>query len=670
MSLASRSSCTALLVTKSRLMDSGQTYGKNLPDQVDRLSSLSDAQLELTADVRDLFRERAALEREYATKLQLLAKKSADKMNKKIPATVVGSEPTKAWNDDSIKRSTLDNSISQLISSLVDSAQDHVNLSDSLNTQVVEALKSTEKRHDEAKKRQMQHFQKLLAERDKTYADRLKYDEDCLEVESSRVKQERSADDRHADRAAKQYEQQQTDMQNSKNSYIIATAIANSAKAKFFNDDLPDVEDQFQDLQTQLLTSLSKIIVTSQQLQGNHLVSLKTRVAATEKAFEDIDPIKDQDLFIDHNIRPFTAPADWVFEPCSTHYDTSDMSVEPAPKVYLQNRLTRCKQKLQELRPIVETRQKEVEKLARLVATYSRDPSLGKVDEISDSFLEAHHQLTFYTISQCVLKTEIETISEALAGDEGGKSPHTFKSTSFSIPTQCAYCKTTIWGLSKQGKTCKSCGISVHNKCELKVPADCGDPSPTPSSSSNVRSAPAMDRKNSRRTSTSSTGTATTPTASSFTRPDLKSQEEEYPSARVIFEFTPTSPFELAISEGWTVKVVEPDDGSGWVKVADESGGKGLVPASYIEIEKKSPKAKPRPPPPRGAARKSSSKFVRALYEYSPQGTDEIEIREGEMIELTTGPTGGQNYADGWWEGINEKGKKGIFPSNYVEVVS
>lgn len=56
----------------------------------------------------------------------------------------------------------------------MDSAQDHVNLSDSLNTQVVEALKSTEKRHDEAKKRQMQHFQKLLAERDKTYADRLK----------------------------------------------------------------------------------------------------------------------------------------------------------------------------------------------------------------------------------------------------------------------------------------------------------------------------------------------------------------------------------------------------------------------------------------------------------------------------------------------------------------
>lgn len=54
--------------------------------------------------MRDLFRERATLEREYATKLQLLAKKSAEKMSKKMAAVVVGSEPTKTWNDDIIKQ--------------------------------------------------------------------------------------------------------------------------------------------------------------------------------------------------------------------------------------------------------------------------------------------------------------------------------------------------------------------------------------------------------------------------------------------------------------------------------------------------------------------------------------------------------------------------------------
>lgn len=78
-----------------------------------------------------------------------------------------------------------------------------------------------------------------------------------------------------------------------------------------------------------------------------------------------------------------------------------------------------------------------------------------------------------------------------------------------------------------------------------------------------------------------------------------------YPPARVAFDFSASSPFELSVSgkwilpmnmchlmnirfstrsiEGATVHVVEKDDGSGWVKVTDNHGGKGLVPASYIE---------------------------------------------------------------------------------------
>ena len=96
------------------------------------------------------------------------------------------------------------------------------------------------------------------------------------------------------------------------------------------------------------------------------------------------------------------------------------------------------------------------------------------------------------------------------------------------------------------------------------------------------------------------------PTASFFTQPSLlATPEAEFPVVRVIYDFTPTSPFELAVHgqsacigsrccpsaltpsvlEGASVRVIEDDDGSGWVKVVDEDGGRGLVPASYIESE-------------------------------------------------------------------------------------
>lgn len=60
--------------------------------------------------------------------------------------------------------------------------------------------------------------------------------------------------------------------------------------------------------------------------------------------------------------------------------------------------------------------------------------------------------------------------------------------------------------------------------------------------------------------------------------------------------------------------------------------------------------------------------LVRVLYSYESNGPDELSIAEGEEIELTTGPEGGQNYADGWWEAVKE-GRKGIFPSNYVRLM-
>lgn len=254
-----------------------------------------------------------------------------------------------------------------------------------------------------------------------------------------------------------------------------------------------------------------------------------------------------------------------------------------------------------------------------------------------------------------MLVAEIETIDKALGGDEGEQRPHQFKGASFSIPTQCGHCATSIWGLSKLGKTCKLCGISVHGKCELKVPATCTASRGTSNISVSRTSSTSTDSKKSARASTVS---SEAPSPSSFARVHPPyTVEETGKSARVIFEFAATSPFELSVAEGTIVTVLEEDDGSGWVKVADGSGGKGLVPGSYIETDK--------PQAPSSLNRQC----VKGVYDYEAQGQDELDVRDGEMIQLTPGPNGGQNYADGWWEGIDSSGKKGIFPSNYVTLV-
>lgn len=620
------------------------SFGQSLPDQYERLSELLTAQVQAISDIRDLYKERVALDREYAGKLQTLARRASEKKSKTEASFVLGAEPTKAWDTKTLKQNSFNLAYDEIINSTLNSAQDHIDLAEKLTAEVVEVLRTMERRNDDIKKKELQFFNKLTADKERTNSERLKskakYDDDCGEVDSYRQKQSKSNDDRHAERAAKQSEQLRNEMLNSKNTYIICTAIANQAMAKFYTADLPTLEDELQIIHAQAVQGLVSVLAHAQGLQLNHHDIIKSRLSAVENKLRAIDTSKDQDIFIEYNIRPFSPPKDWKFEPCATFYDNDGLSVEPAPKIFLQNKLRRTQSKL-ELEPVMANKRREFDQLAALAAS----KSLENADETSDKYLEAGHQLILFTTSEAILKAEIETILSALGDDVGGQQPHTFKSSSFSIPTTCGYCKASIWGLSKQGKTCKACGMSVHTKCELKVPADCTQGEPR---SSSLPPSTIVPHK------------IDAPTASSFVHTEVAEEKMSYPVATVLFNFNATSAFELSVSEGTQVNVLEPDDGSGWVKVGDFQGHDGLVPASYIEYEQSTSPA---------ISAEGSGQFVQAIYAYAARGSDEIGLAVGELVELSGGINGGMHYGEGWWEGINSSGQKGIFPSNYVELV-
>jgi formin-binding protein 1 len=60
----------------------------------------------------------------------------------------------------------------------------------------------------------------------------------------------------------------------------------------------------------------------AQGLQLGHHDALKNQLSIADVAISEINPKKDQELFIEHNLRAFGCPADWTFEPCASHYDT------------------------------------------------------------------------------------------------------------------------------------------------------------------------------------------------------------------------------------------------------------------------------------------------------------------------------------------------------------
>ncbi|XP_055945160.1 sorting nexin lst-4-like isoform X1 [Argiope bruennichi] len=57
---------------------------------------------------------------------------------------------------------------------------------------------------------------------------------------------------------------------------------------------------------------------------------------------------------------------------------------------------------------------------------------------------------------------------------------------------------------------------------------------------------------------------------------------------------------------------------------------------------------------------------VRALYDFDAQpGSGELSIAANEILTVTN-----QDVGEGWWEGVNSRGQKGLFPAGYVEAAS
>ncbi|XP_067240245.1 CD2-associated protein isoform X3 [Chanodichthys erythropterus] len=76
------------------------------------------------------------------------------------------------------------------------------------------------------------------------------------------------------------------------------------------------------------------------------------------------------------------------------------------------------------------------------------------------------------------------------------------------------------------------------------------------------------------------------------------------------------------------------------------TGGLGLQPHSQPRASKKKPK----------------KRQCKVLFEYVPQNEDELELKIGDIIDIT------EEVEEGWWSG-SMNGKSGLFPSNFVKEV-
>ncbi|KAF2858398.1 FCH-domain-containing protein [Piedraia hortae CBS 480.64] len=688
-------------------------------------------------DMQQFYRERSAIEKEYSQKLNALAKKFYEKKMKKQNALSVGDTPT--VTPGSLECASMTTWSVQL-TTLESRAAEHERLAANLMAKLVQPLQQIQARHEDLRKSHADYAVKLEKERDSHYSElkktKAKYDSACQEVENRRKKMDNSLD-HGKQKAQAAYQQQLGEMRNSKNTYLIAINVTNKQKEKYYHDYVPDLLDSLQSLSEARTAALNNIWSTAAVMEHETLQRSCKLLEHLAGEIPRNNPSLDSMMFIRHNVAPWHDPPDFVFEPSPVWLDDDAMADDASSRTFLMNILTRSKAQLGELTKECESRRREVEGAKRVRQAIRENKD--KRDEVEVVRSQFVHQEALHDAERRKVAAEVEisTIMSSVGDVSVGARNHAFKNETFRLPTNCDLCGDRIWGLSAKGLICNDCGFTCHTKCELKVPADCpgelnkeqkkskkaqrqaaAQAQVAPPSTSNgggkTTSLQRSDTIGSMNTLSSGyaashkgpqangeTSPVAAPRASTssarhrvmapppltYTKPD---GGEGVRRGHMLYAYQANGDGEITVADGTDFVLVEPDDGSGWVKIKPSvfGSGVGLVPASYVELSNRTPQTLARPVSvaasvstsslagsdtgsvrkkvgPAVAPRRGGKKVkhLEALYTYTPTGEGEVAMEEGERMVLVQADQG-----DGWCE-VETRAGKGIVPASWVKEI-
>ncbi|KKA18554.1 Actin polymerization protein Bzz1 [Rasamsonia emersonii CBS 393.64] len=717
-------------------------FGAELKDAFKPVNAWVSNGISWLDEIQQFYRDRSAIEREYAAKLSALCKKYSDRKAKKISSLSVGDTPS--MTPGSLEAASLTTWSTQL-----NSLESHAAVRDKfgleLVSQVAEPLKQVAARYEELRKSHVEYFGKLEKERESTLSDlkkaKGKYDGACQEVENRRKKME-SSFDHSKTKAQAAYQQQVLEMNNVKNTYIISINVANKLREQYYHEYVPELLD----LET---TALSK--------STEHISHFAGEIPRN-------NPKLDSAMFLQHNVTQTQEPPNLVFEPSPVWHDDAAIVTDEPAKVFLRNLLTKSKSQARELKMEADKQRREVESAKRIRENVKQGKDNRDEVELVRTIFALQEKLHEVDRKRLTAEVETSTIISVVGDLSLGAKNHNFRSQTFKIPTNCDLCGERIWGLSAKGFDCRDCGYTCHSKCQMKVPAECpgeqtkeekkklkaerqeqAQATPTihePLSSNGVSESPSLSRRDTmnslssgyaasaRRSISGSVTSSKTAAASdesaepaapsspapkppsattggvkknrilapppaqyvssppaNDSTPAVTSKPSE-PKGKMIYPYQANGEGEITVDEGQEVVVVDPDDGSGWMRV--RAGAlDGLVPASYVEVA-----PTPSPTPSAGSTDRQGSGFsnsstslagsgtskrvgpavapkrgakklqyVEALYDYEARSDAEFSMVEGDRFVLINRDSG-----DGWAD-VEKGGQIKSVPANYIQEI-
>ncbi|KAL9103541.1 MAG: hypothetical protein Q9163_001419 [Psora crenata] len=605
-------------------------------------------------DQQSFYRERAAIEKEYSSKLSALAKKYFEKKAKKSTSLSVGDSPS--VTPGSLESASLTTWTTQL-STLEARAAEHDQYSAELQLQIADPLRNLAIRYEELRKSHAEYAARLERERDISYSDLKKtkgrYDGSCQEVENRRKKTE-SSYDMGKSKAQNAYQQQLMEMRNVKNTYLININVTNKQKERYYHEYLPELLDGLQDLAETRVNQLNSLWIQANDLEMGALTRSNDHLRLLGSEIPRNEPYLDSMMFVRHNVTRWQEPPDFVFEPSPVWLDDNSMAVDETAKVFLRNVLGKSKAQLRELKQETDKKRREVDNVKRTRQSIREGKDKRDEVELVKYLFLMQDELHQVERQRLVAEVETQTIISSVGDVSLGAQNHRFKQETFKIPTNCDLCGERIWGLSAKGFDCQACGYTCHSKCELKVPAECPG-----------------DQSKEERKKLKAERQASSKAAPPITNGEPPSHVAELPDfSRSNTMDTLSSGYAASANRSLSGRSPNDDGRSEKVTVSESAKNKPAVGARKNRVLAPPPTSyvseAPSNSPAGGVTSTTSNPSEikgKMLYPYQAMNEGEISVEEGDDV-IVTEPDDGSG-----WTGVRQAHNTGLVPTTYLEIL-
>lgn len=221
------------------------------------------------------------------------------------------------------------------------------------------------------------------------------------------------------------------------------------------------------------MSKLNAIWTLAAELEKGTLAQGQEQVSHILAEIPRNEPRLDSMMFMRHNTAQWQEPLDMQFEPSPVWHDEPTMVIDEQAKVFLRNLQSKSKNQMKELRTEADKKRREVENAKKLRQSIRDGTDKRDEVEVVRAVFALQEELHLLDRKRLTGEIEVSTVSSVVGDLSLGAKNHNFRAQTFKIPTNCDLCGERIWGLSAKGFDCRDCGYTCHNKCEMKVPAEC-----------------------------------------------------------------------------------------------------------------------------------------------------------------------------------------------------